>query len=374
MRFFNIDLHISVIADIRHILESMGHQVTSWTLSDHAWVMGETKSPVDVINDKNWRAIDASMCEAFYERYRDELNGYDAFLVTHTPCFAMLYERWQKPIIVVASTRYEQPFAGDSRRWSAFNEFLLAAKESGQLVPLSNNRYDGEYAKCFTGFDWPTITSLCEYYDSPTRLQNPEFVVWGLYDGLSGIPGTIDRRQLAPQRSFSARLVSRLLRRGAPKYSWADIAKYSGIVHVPYNASLMSMFEHYWGNFPIFVPSFEYMKDLYARPHKNGVLSQLSFNSVYGLPPGSAIKPLHGPDPNAFEDVDGMMEWVKLADFYDQANMAHLVYFDSSDDLLEKMHGVDLPSISHSMNEHNKLRRQLAYAQWNDVVAGLGNR
>jgi len=35
MKFFNIDLHISVIADLRRIFNDLGHEVDDWTLSEH---------------------------------------------------------------------------------------------------------------------------------------------------------------------------------------------------------------------------------------------------------------------------------------------------------------------------------------------------
>ena len=33
MKFFNLDLHIAVISDIKRIFEDLGHQVDDWTLS-----------------------------------------------------------------------------------------------------------------------------------------------------------------------------------------------------------------------------------------------------------------------------------------------------------------------------------------------------
>jgi hypothetical protein len=38
------------------------------------------------------------------------LSKYDGFIVTHTPVFARLFERFEKPVILVNSCRYDQPF------------------------------------------------------------------------------------------------------------------------------------------------------------------------------------------------------------------------------------------------------------------------
>ena len=93
MKIFNIDLHISVIADIKNVLESMGHSVMSWSLSNSTAIMGQKKAAVDGIKNEaghpeTWHNIGPEMGDRFYERYKDELAGYDAFLVTYAPSLA----------------------------------------------------------------------------------------------------------------------------------------------------------------------------------------------------------------------------------------------------------------------------------------------
>jgi hypothetical protein len=68
MHFFNIDLHISVIADLRYIFESMGHTVTDWSISGHAWVFGREVANIEVVTQSTWHQIDRAMCDAFYSR------------------------------------------------------------------------------------------------------------------------------------------------------------------------------------------------------------------------------------------------------------------------------------------------------------------
>jgi len=37
MKFFNVDCHVSVIADLKDIFQNLGHEVTSWSLSAYAY-------------------------------------------------------------------------------------------------------------------------------------------------------------------------------------------------------------------------------------------------------------------------------------------------------------------------------------------------
>ena len=130
MKFFNLDLHISVIADIKNIFLDLGHEVDNWTLSGHSWVFGKERDTVEHVNEKTWRNITPDMCDKFYNTYKHQLDQYDGFIVTHTPCFSMLYEKFDKPIITVASTRYEDPFSNKMVEWIKFNSCLLYTSPS----------------------------------------------------------------------------------------------------------------------------------------------------------------------------------------------------------------------------------------------------
>lgn len=160
LRFFNLDLHISVIADVKNIFESMGHEVVNWGISGHTWVFGKERDIVDVVNEYTWRNLNPAMCDQFYERYKDTLSQFDAFIVTHTPCFALLYEKFNKPIIIINSTRYEQPFTLDPDKWEWLNDYLKKGVEEGKIFIVSNNKGDQQYLKHYTGIQSEHIPSL----------------------------------------------------------------------------------------------------------------------------------------------------------------------------------------------------------------------
>ena len=66
MRFFNIDLHVSVIADLKNIFGKLGHSVDDKCLSGHSFVFNRTRNSVDIINPSNWKMLDKTMCDSFY--------------------------------------------------------------------------------------------------------------------------------------------------------------------------------------------------------------------------------------------------------------------------------------------------------------------
>ncbi|HEV2132764.1 MAG TPA: hypothetical protein VGR47_00740 [Terracidiphilus sp.] len=370
MRFFNIDLHIGVIGDIKRILHALGHDVTDWTLSSHAWVIGRTPHRVEIVNETTWREIDRSMCDAFYKRYKSEFEQYDAFIVTHTPSFAMLYERWGKPVICVASTRYEAPFYSDRKKWEEFNNYLRRQIDCGMLIPIANNKYDSAYAEYFTGRKWKVIPSLCEYTNAHYSGKRSDSLYFSKFPLQRAIPGLVSKEaHFKPGlfRRAAGKLGFKMGRRG---YSWDEIASFGSVVYVPYNASIMSIFEMYASGIPMLFPSLPFALELYAEHRQEGVFSELSYNQIYHLPPRSAI-PSDSLDPNNYENSDAMAHWIAKSDFYDADNLKHLVYFDSFDELAELLDRMDPEQIHHQMREHQRLRSARSHEMWANVVQNL---
>ena len=118
------------------------------------------------------------MCERFYERYKDFLSQFDGFIVTHNSTFALLYEKFNKPIIIVNSTRYESPFTRNPEHWSWLNEYLKDGVKRNKIFIVSNLNYKGDsnYLKYYTGIENDAIPSLCLYTNAKYR---------GIKDGFS---------------------------------------------------------------------------------------------------------------------------------------------------------------------------------------------
>jgi hypothetical protein len=358
LRLFNLDLHISVIADCKGILESLGHSVTSWSLSGHNWVFARQPSRVDVVSPQNWRALNRAMCDAFHARYRDELAGYDAFVVTYPPAFSLLFEKFGKPIIVQAPIRYEVPFGHRPDDWRWFNDFLRRGIDGGWLFALGNSRYECAYAEYFVERPWQHVPNLCEYTGATYAPVRPEFLYYSRFIEypalLHGrpIPGLVHKERALPMG-----------------YKWSDLVRFRGVVGIPYNISTMSIFEYYAQGMPMWFPTEALMVQLRAAAPQR-VLCETTWNQTFGLPPGSPIKP--GPnDPNNYADMATFTRWLPLADFYDREWMAHLQYFSSFPELRDRLGAVsdeELLAISARMRQFQQERRRRVVALWRGIM------
>lgn len=354
MKLFNLDLHISVIEDLKHIFSKLDHRIDNWSISSHNWVFKKETKAVEFVNQYTWKHLNQEMCRRFYERYKTELSEYDGFVVTHTPCFSLLYQYFEKPVIVVASTRYEAPFTGNYDNWTWLNNYLMELNDQGRLIAVANNQYDKKYCEAFTDFEWQHIPSLCDYTGIIWAPQKRSFL--------------LDSKILTIKLK-SAHVV---FKSSLGRFSWSDLGKFSGIIVLPYNSSIMSVFEYYSANIPLFFPSIKFSLKLVELYNDYGIYSELSWNQVLGLPGGSVLQ-ARGLDPNKFDDNNTLNYWISLSDWYDRNWMPHITYFDSFEDLEEKINEVDLNEISEKMRSQNEIRKQKVEMLWKNELSTLAN-
>lgn len=321
MKFFNIDLHISVIEDIKFIFKELGHEVTSWNLSGHNWVFGRSPISVDIINQNTWKYIDQNMCDKFYERYKSELSIYDGFIACYPPVFSILYERFNKPIFTIAATRYEYPYSSNASQWAWLDNKLRHMIDIGQIIPIANNKYDKFYCEYFIEREFKHIPSLCDYVNSKYSGVKDAIV-----SGRSSINGFDHISSLG-------------------RYTWDDLYSRKAIIHIPYNVSIMSIFEQYTANVPLLFPTFDFGKQL------QGYLSELFFV------------------PNVrFTTELTKHSSIRLADFYDEEWMPHIVCYESLDSLTFQINNLQFDNISSSIEKSNIKRKHKILKLWENII------
>lgn len=105
------DFHISPIADIKHLLKDYNVRIIDKSLSGHCHLMNTCEKDLRVINKQN--GIRLSPCpnkirRDFYTSYVNdvEFNSADALLCNHATSMCELFMPFNKPLIVIASTRF----------------------------------------------------------------------------------------------------------------------------------------------------------------------------------------------------------------------------------------------------------------------------
>lgn len=289
-----MDLHVSVIADFKSACPEV--DVVDWCLSGHAWVLGRRQEYPLHINPHTWKDLTHERIRAFQEEYDWFLSQFDGFIVAHVSAFAQIYEKYNKPILMINSVRYDLPYY-----WSKNYEMLESHRQclrrlhgKGQLFIVANNRADQAYTYRGLGILPDYNPSLCLYANiryNPTRST--------FLDYNSGAPS---HPLIAPRPH---------------PFDWSDIGTYRGIVAFPYEASVMSYFEHFSGGMPMFFPTARYMKE-----HVN-----IQCVSAYW---GDGL-------PDYLSDFRGKDKWLELADMYGILQSPNTHYFDSIEELVHKL-------------------------------------
>lgn len=295
MRFFCMDVHISVIEDFKTIAPSWIN-VTDWCMSGHHWVLGKSKVTPKHINSDTWRNLNPEMIAAFQQEHDTILRSFDGFIVGYASCFAMVFEKYNKPIILLNAVRYDVPFcwSKDHAMLKAYKECLYRLREGNRLTIVSNNKGDQLYLQKATGLVSRYIPALCLYSGIKYAPTKPTFLCY----------------HANPPHH---RLITQNLPPGS--FKWSDLGEYRGIIHFPYEISTMSMFEHFTGGMPLFFPSKTFWK-----ANSGGLIS----NTAYW------DKEI----PTDLQEFQQNDRWIDLSDVYLAFQSPNTYYYDSWEHLL----------------------------------------
>jgi hypothetical protein len=355
---FNIDLHIGPVNDFRAITAPMGVDLTDWTISGHADVIGRHREPVLGCNAFNWSRLSPKMVDKFLDRYGRYLDRFDGFVTCYTPAFATLFLRLQKPLIALCATRYERPFTDKPTLWHWLDDQLRKGVADGQLHVVANNLGDQAYLRHFTGIASTYIPSLCSYTNAPYTPRDRHFAI--------ASKSVMCTERITEDTHDLARPIGELL---PDRPTWQERNSVRGWVHIPYNISQIAIFEQYWANVPIYIPDDRFLLHLWHQD-PGGVLSQLSMYQVLGLPTD------HLPvgDPNRTHDPGVIRWWLDRSDYGPHRELSEIVRISSFEHLSELLATQDDEALSERMRQSNIVRRDTVVASWERVIEWVRGR
>jgi hypothetical protein len=290
-----MDLHISVIGDFKSL--GLDVEVTDWCMSGHAHIMKRTRDNPKHINPSTWLDLNPQMIQEFQKTYDSFLQTFDGFIVGYPNVFAMVFEKYNKPIILINACRYDIPFSfkRETNYIGSYHECLYRLLNKGLLYTISNNRVDQLYMGKGCGIKPEyVIPSLCLYTNMKYTPTKSTFLLYS---------GSLTHPLVSPKPS---------------NFEWKDIGEFRGVIHFPYEAGLtMSMFEHFTAGMPMFLPSKAYWKEY----------PNIQSSSAYW---GS------NPPPTLSEFKDDQY-WIENSCMWDTFASPNTVIFDSIEDLFHKL-------------------------------------
>jgi len=305
----------------------------------------------------------------FYEFYKDqiEMNVVDAFVCFHPAAMCELYMPFNRSIIVIASTRYELS-RFKPEQWTKLNENLKKISQDPKNVIAANNLYDAEYIHYFTGINITLLTSFCNYTNADYRPRRKEFLLAPIH-----APDFDLLFQKFLKKSFEKHSKNNIqivpIRQIYHDYKYSDLTNHPAIIHIPYQVSVMSLFEQYRMNIPLVFPSL----DLLTHWHDEyGSVSEKTWDqTLYAIRPSSSH--INGvipdvPDPNNDRNRTSIRYWLNFSDFY---QWPHIIYFDSTDDLLQKLSSTNFEMVSKKMKAYSQQLSANLLEKWKEILVNI---
>lgn len=345
-RVFNLDLHIGVIADLEQELKKSKIELTRWSISMHNHLVPNRlpiTDPVRYINARKWHLIDFERIRKFQDRYRKFLNSFDGFICTYSPVFAELYNDLNKPILIVAATRYEAPYTERQKDWERFNTYLISGVKNSKIQIYANNLGDADYINYFTGVKPRVIPSLCEKEIGNTKVNGQHVII------------ARDKKISDLINSSTQGIYQDISTLGTP-YNWKDLKNCEEVLVFPQNISTMTLFELATAGVSVAVPSRRWITELLGNDFY--LLNELSFHQVLGLDTTN----MSSNNPANYNSPTFLDWWLDRSDFYNEKLMPNVREVDSVGDLLknrtQKRH--NLPELTLKRNsELSRLRKNM---------------
>jgi hypothetical protein len=332
-KVFALDLHNAVLRDGYSFLVKNNLRFERWSISGTSNQFKEPNLRLKFINSKSWQFLDDQLIERFQERYKYTLDKQYGFLVAHTLAFVCLFDKFQKPMLAINSTRYEAPFSFNDSEFKKLNKILQDLTMDSRLRIISNNVGDRDYLEFFSGIKSDHIPSLCDYI--PRR--SPENKDWIILSRNMDLSFEI--------ASFGENLRSQY-EKYPNGYSHKEFSKNFGVVYIPHNISTMRLFELATAGFPIRIPSDKLLMELVDLP---GVLSELSWIQVAGKPcPDWLLNSPADPEWSHFYSW-----WLERADWKLLQYFPNVSTFDSFSELTQ-----DIPNIQDPTPRNELLRSE----------------
>lgn len=351
LTFFNLDLHVSVIEDVKTVFQVLfpNVQIVDWSISGHSHLFSHTFSHGNrVLSTQNWRMFDMLTVQHFHSEYHEMMESFDGFIVTHTPIFAMLYERYHKPVILVNSCRYHQPlcWTNHSTMRKLFHECLERLSAKGLLTIVHNNIADMRFfqrqaplVSCPQFY----IPSLCRYVRTSYNPKSPSILVDDRRSVLSSLRnwcGGLGVSQTCPY----------VLKPKPSPFEWHELCEHQAVLLIPTEVSFMTFFEYLQATIPMFIPSRSLMESWIRTGRlRMGTLADYEMH-----------------------DEDLLRDWLPYADYYYDVEIQHaMIYFDSIDDLRQILSHPSLDDILHQKHrilaECRRRRTNAILQAWTDV-------
>ena len=337
LKILHVSFHQGCINDFKEVADELGLDLTSWFI-----LSGEySKSYFDGVTSGNAQYnIGHERAERVWNKHKDYFNSFDAIITSDTAALSRIFLQngFKKPLIIWVCNRFDyfdQASLDCNFPDHEYYQLFADAKKHSNVKIISYTPYEYFYA-AQKGVDIGTLTI------KPIGILKDNFLV------TSAIPSYINKSEtlfIPPrldddQKKF---LVEQCMLNNIPVYCGnyngpADLKDFKAILHFPYQWSNLALFENIQNGMIHFAPSLLFVKQLL---NERRSIRYISSNFA---------------------------EW---AEWYRDENKDLFVYFDSWQDLKEKIERTDYKTMNEKIKNFALDHRSSMLARWRSVFSEL---
>ncbi len=363
---WTMDYHISPIMDLKDLLEPFGVTFVDKSLSPMCAITNTCAKNLHIVNSDTALKPTEDLIQKFVDTYSvsEDMKNVTHVLCSGPPAICEFYLKLKKVVIIYVTNRYEEARVS-LKDWNQWNRHLYEISWEKSNIIASNNHYDAEYIRYFTGIHPEYVPSYCGYTNTSYVVKKTDYLLMPIKDAKFKAYFTEELQKTIKTTRVHARV--KYMRDVYPSYNYSDISSHAGVIYVPHQVSMISMCEHYRMNIPLFFPTL----NLLTRWHQeHGVITNRTFNKErQNLGEKGDKSPLDGVaghfDPNDETSERNLIYWLRYADFY---QWPYIVHYDSIDHLVYLLESSNLPALSYKMNRFNKKLKNDILKKWIDLL------
>ena len=339
---FNLDLHISVIREVRKAIPNRNIKLMSWSMSVHNHIIRkffDFPDPVKIINSSNWKELDRIMITKLQKKYRRFFSAFDGFVVTYPTSFFEIFLPFGKPILAICPTRYEIPYTSRMKDWKDFDHNLTTAIKDGKLCLFVNSLAEQKYLQFYSGISAEIVPTICDYMEDSWRPNSRGRIFFSRSPEISKLILESTKGEWVPASEWLGR-----------NYKNSKLMEVESIFILPYNNNTMHLFEMAYAGVPVVVPSKNFLRRLYVEFGGNQIMSEMSNFKVFGID----VSHLSENDPSNYKSDLYFEYWLNLCDFYDKDIMPNVFTIESFDELLSIDSRIDRINLAKVTKERNE--------------------
>lgn len=305
LKVLHLTFHTGCAREVEQIATYVNLDLTTWNVLELPDQFFDGTS-----SGNNLYNIDHARAQRIWERHKDFFQSFDAIITSDTAVLSRIFlqNNAKIPLIIWISNRFDfvcEPDLDCAFPDPEYYELFRTAKHRPNTYVVANTAYEKFHAALKNvdiGDRLIKPSGIMELYSLPERDKKDLFYLPHYFNEEQGF----FVEQVLKHRNVQAVC---LRHKG-----FSDLRSYKAIIHLPYAWSTIALFENIGLGMPIFIPSIPFLMDMDASGrywHQNSTEFKHNLNH-------------------------------KMSEWYSDENKECFIYFDSWDDLVHKLHTVDL--------------------------------